>query len=92
MKVPVKKTTRISFNIFSSVKLFENVTSTTTLYSQWKYNDIRNVRVFGNQYIRFKINEKLSTYVRYVVRYRSINYIKRLKSDTDFMYGLEIDI
>ena len=87
-----QETTRISFNIFSSVKLFENVTSSTTLYSQWKYNEIGNVRVFGNQYIRFKINEKLSTYVRYVVRYRSINYIKRLKNDTDFMYGLEIDI
>ena len=87
-----QKTTRISFNIFSSVKLFENVTSSTTIYSQWRYNDIGDVRVFGNQYIRFKINEKLSTYVRYVVRYRSINYIKRLKNDTDFMYGLEIDI
>ena len=87
-----QKTTRISFNVFSSVKLFENVTSTTTIYSQWKYNEIGNVRVFGNQYIRFKINEKLSTYVRYVVRYRSINYIKRLKNDTDFVYGLEINI
>ena len=87
-----QKTTRISFNIFSSVKLFENVTSSTTIYSQWRYNDIGDVRVFGNQYLRFKINEKLSTYVRYVVRYRSINYIKRLKNDTDFMYGVEIDI
>lgn len=87
-----KKTTRISINIFSSVKLFENVTSATTLYTQWKYNEIGNVRVFGNQYIRFKINEKLSTYIRYVVRYRSINYIKPLKNDTDFMYGLEINI
>lgn len=87
-----QKTTRISFNIFSSVKLFENVTSATTLYTQWKYDEIGNVRVFGNQYIKFKINEKLSTYVRYVVRYRSINYIKSLKNDTDFMYGLEINI
>lgn len=87
-----QKTTRISFNVFSSVKLFENVTSATTLYTQWKYDEIGNVRVFGNQYIKFKINEKLSTYVRYVVRYRSINYIKSLKNDTDFMYGLEINI
>ena len=87
-----QKTTRISFNIFSSVKLFENITSTTTLYTQWKYDEIRDVRVFGNQYIKFKINEKLSTFIRYVVRYRSINYIKRLKNDTDFMYGLEINI
>lgn len=87
-----QKTTRISFNIFSSVKLFENVTSATTLYTQWKYDEIGNVRVFGNQYIKFKINEKLSTYIRYVVRYRSINYIKSLKNDTDFMYGLEINI
>tara|TARA_B110000444_G_scaffold139709_1_gene131139 strand:+ start:5146 stop:5928 length:783 start_codon:yes stop_codon:yes gene_type:complete len=86
------KTTRISFNVFSSIKLFENVTSSTTLYSQWKYNEIANVRVFANQYIRFKINEKLSTYVRYIVRYRSVNYIKRLKNDTDFVYGLEINI
>ena len=87
-----QKTTRISFNVFSSVKLFENVTSATTLYTQWKYDEIGNVRVFGNQYIKFKINEKLSTYIRYVVRYRSINYIKSLKNDTDFMYGLEINI
>ena len=87
-----QKTTRISFNIFSSVKLFENITSATTLYSQWKYNEIRDVRVFANQYIRFKINEKISTYIKYVVSYRSINYVKSLKNDTDFMYGFEINI
>jgi len=87
-----QKTTRISFNIFASLKLFENISTSTTLYSQWKYNEIRDVRVFGNQYLRFKINKNVTTFIRYVVRYRSINYIKRLKNDTDFMYGLEINI
>ena len=87
-----QKTVRISFNVFSSIKLFENVTSATTLYSQWKYNEIGDVRVFANQYLRFKINKRLSAYIRYVVRYRSINYIRPLKNDTDFMYGLEISI
>ncbi len=90
--VSSQKTTRISFNIFASVKLFENISASTTLYSQWKYNEIGDVRIFGNQYMRFKINKNVSTFVRYVVRYRSINYIKRLKNDTDFMYGLEINI
>ena len=53
---------------------------------------MRDHRIFGNQYIRFKINENVTTFIRYVVRYRSINYIKPLKNDTDFMYGLEINI
>lgn len=86
------QTTRISFNFFGSVKLFTNITALTTLYSQWKYDEIGNYRVFANQYIRFKINKKISTYLRYVVHYRSVNYVKKIKNDTDFLYGIEINI
>jgi hypothetical protein len=85
-------TTRVSFNIFASMKIMDNISTATTLYTQWKYTEMRDHRIFGNQYIRFKINENVTTFIRYVVRYRSINYIKPLKNDTDFMYGLEINI
>lgn len=85
-------TTRISFNLFGSVKLFKNITALTTIYSQWRYNNINDVRVFGNQYIRFKVNEKVSTYLRYVLYYRSVIYVQPLKNDSDFLYGIEINI
>ncbi|MGB1972035.1 MAG: DUF481 domain-containing protein [Flavobacteriaceae bacterium] len=90
--ISTNETTRISLNLFGSVKLFENITSLTTLYTQWKYDEIGNFRIFGNQYLRFKINDKVSTFVRYVIHYRSINYVQILKNDTDFMYGIEINI
>lgn len=83
---------RFSFNIFGSVKIMKNISALTTLYTQWKYNEIRNYRIFGNQYIRFKINDKVSTYLRYIIHYRSIKYVLPLKNDTDFMYGIEINI
>ena len=74
------------------MKIMDNISTATTLYTQWKYTEMRDHRIFGNQYIRFKINKNVTTFIRYVVRYRSINYIKSLKNDTDFMYGLEINI
>ena len=77
---------------FGSVKIMKNISALTTLYTQWKHNEIRNYRIFGNQYIRFKINDKVSTYLRYIIHYRSIKYVLPLQNDTDFMYGIEINI
>ena len=56
-----QKTTRISFNIFSSVKLFENITSATTLYSfRGDHNENEETFVVvADQYIRLKINVEI---------------------------------
>ena len=83
---------RFSFNLFGSIKIMKNISALTTLYTQWKHNELRNHRIFGNQYLRFKINEKVSTYVRYMIHYRSIKYVMPLQNDSDLLYGLEINI
>ena len=83
---------RFSFNLFGSIKIMKNISALTTLYTQWKHNELRNHRIFGNQYLRFKINEKVSTYIRYMIHYRSIKYVMPLQNDSDLLYGVEINI
>ena len=83
---------RFSFNLFGSIKIMKNISLLTTLYTQWKHNELRNHRIFGNQYLRFKINEKVSTYIRYMIHYRSIKYVMPLQNDSDLLYGVEINI
>jgi len=83
---------RFSLNLFGSIKIMKNISALTTLYTQWKHNELRNHRIFGNQYLRFRVNKKISTYIRYMIHYRSIKYVEPLQNDTDFLYGLDINI
>ena len=84
---------RLTANIFSKIDLAKNIKSFTTIYSQWSSKDIsRDYRLFFNQNIRFIVNKNISTFVRYFINEPSVKYVKKVKYNSDVVFGFTINI
>ena len=84
---------RFTANIFSKIDLAKNIKSFTTIYSQWNSKDISgDYRLFFNQNIRFIVNKNISTFVRYFINEPSVKYVKKVKYNSDLIFGFTINI
>lgn len=85
--------TRFTANIFSKIDLAKNIKSFTTIYSQWNSKDISgDYRLFFNQNIRFIVNKNISTFIRYFINEPSVKYVKKVKYNSDVVFGFTINI
>ena len=84
---------RFTANIFSKIDLAKNIKSFTTIYSQWNSKDLSgDYRLFFNQNIRFIINKNISTFIRYFINEPSIKYVKKVKYNSDVIFGFTVNI
>lgn len=86
------KAVRMSLNLFSKLKITDNLSSLTTLYTQWKTDEIRDYRIYLNQYLNIKVNDNISFICRYMLRFRSIQYVKLIKNDSNVFFGINVNI
>ena len=83
---------RLSINAFSNLKITDDVSLMTTIYSQWNLKDFEDIRVYLNSYLTYAINKNISIFLRYTSRSSSIQYVKGNVNDSNIMYGLNISI
>lgn len=84
---------RLTANIFSKIDLAKNIKSFSTIYSQWYSKDFfGDYRLFFNQNIRFIVNKNISTFIRYFINEPSIKYVKKVKYNSDIIFGFTINI
>ena len=86
------KRTRFTFNIFSSLNLFKNIKSQTTIYSQFNIRNSNDYRIFVNQNFRFIVNKNFSTFLRIFINEPSIKYVKKVKYNSDLIMGFSVNI
>ena len=86
------KRTRFTFNIFSSLKLFKNIKSQTTVYSQFYTKNFNDYRIYINQNFRFIVNKNFSTFFRIFINEPSVKYVKKVKYNSDLIMGFSINI
>ena len=71
----------------------KNIKSFTTIYSQWNSKDIYgDYRLFFNQNIRFIVNKNISTFIRYFINEPSVKYVKKVKYNSDIVFGFTVNI
>ena len=83
---------RLSINAFSNLKITDEISLMTTIYSQWNLKDFEDIRVYLNSYLTYAVNKNISVFLRYTSRSSSIQYVKGNVNDTNLMYGLNISI
>ncbi|MCH1609517.1 MAG: DUF481 domain-containing protein [Flavobacteriaceae bacterium] len=86
------KRTRFTFNIFSSLNLSKNIKSHITLYSQFNTKTFNDYRIFVNQNFRFIVNKNFSTFFRIFINEPSVKYVKKVKYNSDLIFGFSINI
>ena len=86
------KRTRFTFNVFSSMNLFKNIKSQTTIYSQFHLKNFNDYRIFVNQNFRFIVNKNFSTFFRIFINEPSIKYVKKVKYNSDLIMGFSLNI
>ena len=86
------KRTRLTFNIFSSLNLFKNIKSHTTIYSQFNTKNFNDYRIFVNQNFRFIVNKTFSTFFRIFINEPSVKFVKKVKYNSDLIFGFSINI
>tara|TARA_B100001057_G_C22810036_1_gene935041 strand:- start:1217 stop:1942 length:726 start_codon:yes stop_codon:yes gene_type:complete len=85
--------TRFTLNVFSKIDLTKNIKSFTTIYSQWNAKDFfGDYRLFFNQNIRFIVNKNISTFIRYFINEPSVKYVKKVKYNSDLVFGLTLNL
>tara|TARA_B110000037_G_scaffold212687_1_gene265748 strand:+ start:300 stop:1118 length:819 start_codon:yes stop_codon:yes gene_type:complete len=85
--------TRLTANLFSRIDIAKNIKSYTTIYSQWyTKNFLNDHRLFLNQNFRFIINKNLTTFIRLFINYPSKKFVKKIKYNSDLLFGLDINI
>ena len=83
---------RLSINAFSNLKITDEISLMTTIYSQWNLKDFEDIRVYLNSYLTYAVNKNISVFLRYTSRSSSIQYVKGNVNDTNLIYGLNISI
>jgi len=84
---------RLTANLFSRIDLVKNIKSFTTIYSQWYINDpVLDHRLFLNQNFRFIINKNFTTFLRFFINYPSKKYVKRIKYNSDLIFGFTVNL
>ena len=95
-KIPYSKFTkynwRFSLNSFSYIKITNQVSFLSTIYSQLNLNDLRDIRLYLNLYLSYAITKNISVFLRYTSRSSSIQYVKGNVNDSSILYGTKISL
>ena len=82
---------RYSFSAFSNLSISDKIILNTSLYYQINSASLNDFRVYLEPRLYFDF-DKISFYINNRFRYHSTPYIDVLKSDNEFILGIEIDI
>tara|TARA_B100000900_G_C20508744_1_gene687045 strand:- start:142 stop:915 length:774 start_codon:yes stop_codon:yes gene_type:complete len=83
---------RLSLNAFSNLKITDNVSLLTTVYSQWSLNGFEDIRLYLNSYLSYAITKNISIFLRYTSRSASIQYVKGKVNDSNILYGTKLTL
>jgi len=83
---------RLSLNAFSNLKITNNVSLLTTVYSQWSLNGFEDIRLYLNSYLSYAITKNISIFLRYTSRSASIQYVEGKVNDSNILYGTKLTL
>ena len=83
---------RLSLNAFSNLKITDNVSLLTTVYSQWSLNGFEDIRLYLNSYLSYAITKNISIFLRYTSRSASIQYVEGKVNDSNILYGTKLTL
>ena len=84
--------TRFTFNIFSTLNLFKNIKSQTTIYNQFHIKNFHDYRIYLNQNFKFIVNKNFSTFFRIFINQQTVKYVKKIAYNSDLIMGFSINI
>jgi hypothetical protein len=86
------KRTRFTFNVFSTLNLFKNIKSQTTIYNQFHIKNFNDSRIYLNQNFRFIVSKNFSTFFRIFISQQTVKYVKKIAYNSDLIMGFSINI
>ena len=82
---------RYSFSSFSNIQISKKVNLNTSIYYQLNSKNLKDYRVFFEPRLYFEL-DKISFYLDLKYRFHSTPYVDILNNDTEFLFGIEIDL
>jgi hypothetical protein len=82
---------RYSFSSFSNIQISEKVNLNTSIYYQLNSKNLKDYRLFFEPRLYFEL-KKISFYLDLKYRFHSTPYVNILNNDTEFLFGVEIDL
>lgn len=86
-----KNNLRLTFNIFTKLKINKHINLISVLYSQWKSNELSNTRIFIDTSLNYVIG-KTTIFLKYSLRHQSKPYVPFIVDESDIMIGFRISI
>ena len=83
---------RLTFNIFTRLKLNKHWNLVSVMYSQWKSNRIKNHRIFFDSTLNYIISKKTTIFLKFNARVQSEPYIPFIANETDTIIGFRVSI
>ena len=82
---------RYSLSSFSNLKISEKVNLNTSAYYQLNSKNLKDYRLFLEPRLYFQL-DKFSFYFDLKYRFHSTPYVDIYRNDTEFLFGVEIDL
>lgn len=86
------ETVRLSFNLFSNINITDNLSLMSTVYTQRQRDQIKDYRVYLNEYLTIKISDKISFLCQYMLRFRSVQYVESIENDSSLSFGISLNL
>ena len=83
---------RLTFNVFTRLKLNKHWNLVSVMYSQWKSNRIKNYRIFFDSTLNYIISKKATIFLKFNARVQSEPYIPFIANETDTLIGFRVSI
>ncbi len=83
---------RLSFNVFTRLKLNENWNLVSVIYSQWKHNYLRDHRVFIDSTLNYIISKSTTIFIKFNSRIQSRPHIPFIANETDTLLGFRVNM
>ena len=75
-----------------NLKITNNVSLLSTVYSQWSLNGFEDIRLYLNSYLSYAITKNISVFLRYTSRSASIQYVEGKVNDSNILYGTKLTL